>query len=58
MTHAEGLDPEQAARLFDSMGTGKDSATHPAFGRRAQAIRDVIATLNASKAAARSKPAP
>lgn len=46
MMHVQGLDPEEAARMFDSMGTGKDSATHPAFSRRAQAIRDVIATLN------------
>jgi hypothetical protein len=46
MMHAEGLDPNEAAKLFDSMGEGTDSATHPAFSRRAQAIRDVIATLN------------
>jgi hypothetical protein len=46
MMDAQGLDPEEAARLFDSMGAGTDSATHPAFRRRAQAIRDVIATLH------------
>ncbi|MFP5406698.1 MAG: M48 family metalloprotease [Gammaproteobacteria bacterium] len=46
MMHAQGLDPEEAARLFDGMGASKDSATHPSFGRRARAIRDVIATLN------------
>jgi hypothetical protein len=38
----QGLDPEEAARLFDSLGVGHDNATHPAFARRAQAIRDVI----------------
>jgi Zn-dependent protease with chaperone function len=46
MMHAEGLDTNEAAKLFDSMGEGTDSATHPAFSRRARAIRDVIATLN------------
>lgn len=45
MMHAYGLDPEDAARLFDSLGAGEDNTTHPAFARRAQAIRQVIATL-------------
>ena len=45
MMRAQGLDPEDAARLFDSMGAGGNSATHPAFARRARAIRDVIAAL-------------
>ncbi|HEV7913124.1 MAG TPA: M48 family metalloprotease [Albitalea sp.] len=34
-----GIDPEHAARLFDSIGEGKDNATHPSAGRRARAIR-------------------
>jgi Zn-dependent protease with chaperone function len=34
-----GLDPEQAARIFDSIGSDKDNATHPSARRRAQAIR-------------------
>lgn len=33
------LDPEEAARIFDSMGEGQDNATHPSAGRRARAIR-------------------
>jgi Zn-dependent protease with chaperone function len=48
MMHAQGVDPEDAALLFDSLGAGRDNATHPAFARRAQAIRDVIATLGRS----------
>ena len=51
MMHAQGIDPEEAARLFDSVGAGKDSATHPAFGRRAKAIRDVITSLRKGVAA-------
>ncbi|MEW6703735.1 MAG: M48 family metalloprotease [Pseudomonadota bacterium] len=34
-----GLDPEQAAWIFDSIGRDKDNATHPSARRRAQAIR-------------------
>jgi Zn-dependent protease with chaperone function len=34
-----GVDAEQAARLFESIGEGKDNATHPSPGRRARAIR-------------------
>ncbi|WP_280152209.1 M48 family metalloprotease [Piscinibacter sp. XHJ-5] len=34
-----GVDAEQAARLFESIGEGKDNATHPSAGRRARAIR-------------------
>lgn len=34
-----GLDAEQAAQIFDSIGHDKDNATHPAARRRAQAIR-------------------
>ena len=48
MMHAEGVDPEEAARMFDNMGVGVDSDTHPAYSRRAQAIRDLIATLDSS----------
>ena len=36
---AAGIDPEYAAQLFDSIGEGKDNATHPSAGRRARAIR-------------------
>jgi predicted Zn-dependent protease len=36
---AAGQNPEEAARLFDSLGAGKDNRTHPAAGRRARAIR-------------------
>lgn len=36
-----GLDPEQAARIFDSMGEGVDNGTHPSPGRRARAIRSL-----------------
>jgi Zn-dependent protease with chaperone function len=34
-----GLNAEEAARLFDSIGEGQDNATHPSAGRRARAIR-------------------
>lgn len=34
-----GLDPEQAAWIFDSIGRDQDNATHPSARRRAQAIR-------------------
>jgi Zn-dependent protease with chaperone function len=36
-----GLDPEQAARIFDSIGSDKDNATHPSARRRAAAIRSL-----------------
>ena len=36
-----GLDPEQAARIFDSIGEGEDNGTHPSPGRRARAIRSL-----------------
>ncbi len=41
MRHA-GIDPENAARLFDSIGEGKDTKTHPSAGRRARAIRSTL----------------
>lgn len=34
-----GLDPEDAARLFDGIGPGQDNRTHPSPARRARAIR-------------------
>ncbi len=34
-----GLDPEQAAWIFDSIASDKDDATHPSARRRADAIR-------------------
>lgn len=40
---ATGHDPEQAARLFDSIGGDKDNATHPSARRRAEAIRRTAA---------------
>lgn len=36
-----GLDPEQAARIFDSIGEGSDNGTHPSPARRARAIRSM-----------------
>jgi predicted Zn-dependent protease len=42
LMRAAGLDPEEAARLFDSIGEGADNATHPSAGRRARAIRDLL----------------
>lgn len=36
-----GQDPEQAARLFDTLGEGEDNRTHPAAGKRARAIRAI-----------------
>ena len=39
-----GLDPEDAARIFDSIGEGSDNGTHPSPGRRARAIRALAAT--------------
>jgi Zn-dependent protease with chaperone function len=45
LMNANGLDPEDAALLFDSLGAGKDNNTHPAFARRGQAIRSVRASL-------------
>lgn len=38
---AAGLDPEQAARLFDSLGDRGDNRTHPGAARRAKAIREL-----------------
>jgi Zn-dependent protease with chaperone function len=55
LMHQHGMDPEDAAQLFDSLGTGKDNATHPAFSRRALAIRDVRASL-VPATTAQSKP--
>jgi Zn-dependent protease with chaperone function len=37
-----GLDGEEAARLFDSLGEGEDSNTHPSAGKRARAIRNLL----------------
>jgi len=37
-----GEDPNEAARLFESIGEGKDNATHPSPGRRARAIRSML----------------
>ena len=37
-----GVDPDQAASLFDSIGEGKDTKTHPSAGRRARAIRSTL----------------
>ncbi|HRO58670.1 MAG TPA: M48 family metalloprotease [Burkholderiaceae bacterium] len=48
LMHMQGVDPEQAARMFDEMGAGVDTDTHPAFSRRAQAIRKLIATFGDS----------
>jgi predicted Zn-dependent protease len=39
-----GLDPDEAARIFDGMGEGADNGTHPSPGRRARSIRS--AALN------------
>jgi Zn-dependent protease with chaperone function len=36
-----GLQPEQAAWIFDSIPSDKDNATHPSARRRAQAIRSM-----------------
>lgn len=55
LMHSSGIDPEDAALLFDNLGAGKDNATHPAFGRRAQAIREVRASL-VPATTAQSKP--
>ena len=44
-----GIDPEDGARLFDSLGRGRDNATHPAFHRRASAIRTLHARLQQSE---------
>jgi Zn-dependent protease with chaperone function len=55
LMHMNGMDPDEAALLFDGLGAGKDNATHPAFGRRAQAIRDVRASL-VPATTAQSKP--
>jgi Zn-dependent protease with chaperone function len=40
-----GYDPEQAARLFDSIDDDQGNATHPSAVARAQAIRRVAAAL-------------
>jgi Zn-dependent protease with chaperone function len=37
-----GHDPEQAARLFDSIGQNRDTATHPSSRRRARSIRSLL----------------
>jgi Zn-dependent protease with chaperone function len=37
-----GLDPEEAARLFEGIGEGQDNSTHPSTGRRARAIRSML----------------
>jgi hypothetical protein len=46
---AAGVDPEEGAKLFDSLGRGRDNATHPAFHRRASAIRTLHARLQQSE---------
>ena len=40
-----GYDPMEAARLFESIGEGRDNSTHPATGRRARAIRGLDFSL-------------
>lgn len=45
LMRANGHDPQEAVRLFDSLGAGEDSGTHPAPARRAEAIRQLLATL-------------
>jgi Zn-dependent protease with chaperone function len=35
-----GIDPEQAALIFDSIPDGRDNATHPSARRRAASIRE------------------
>jgi len=37
-----GHNPEEAARLFESIGEGADNSTHPSTGRRARAIRALL----------------
>jgi Zn-dependent protease with chaperone function len=37
-----GEDPVEAARLFESIGEGRDNATHPSPGRRSRAIRSML----------------
>jgi Zn-dependent protease with chaperone function len=37
-----GEDPNEAARLFESIGEGRDTSTHPSPGRRARAIRSML----------------
>lgn len=44
MMRANGVAPQEAVRLFDSLGAGEDSSTHPAPARRAKAIRQLLAT--------------
>lgn len=34
-----GLNPEEAARIFEDLGEGHDNGTHPATGKRARSIR-------------------
>lgn len=40
-----GYDPMEAAKLFESIGEGRDNSTHPATGRRARAIRGLNFSL-------------
>jgi Zn-dependent protease with chaperone function len=42
LMQATGHDPEDAARLFDSIGEGPDTATHPSAAHRARAIRALL----------------
>lgn len=44
MMRANGVDPQEAVRMFDTLGAGEDSSTHPAFARRAKALRELLAT--------------
>lgn len=37
-----GIDADHAAQLFESLGEGKDTKTHPSAGRRARAIRSAL----------------
>lgn len=39
LMHDAGHDPEQAARLFEGIGSERDTSTHPSAMRRARAIR-------------------
>lgn len=37
-----GIDADHAAQLFEGLGEGKDTKTHPSAGRRARAIRSAL----------------
>lgn len=46
LMRSHGVDPREAVRLFEGLGEGEDSSTHPAYARRAKTLRELLATAS------------